>query len=105
MKKIGYIVKFCSTPQINSTSHSDKCEWITNHFGEQMATDLILTHDKTLIKGDILIDDKVNVKGIRKPEWMHILFRSPYNIDHHPSYVLESWNHDWNKLFENIINY
>ena len=32
MKNMNYIVKFCSTPQINSTSHSDKCHWISNIF-------------------------------------------------------------------------
>jgi 5'-nucleotidase len=103
MRKEGYYIKFCSTPQIQSTSHSDKCAWIDEHFGYEMAENLILTHDKTLIKGNILIDDKVNVKGIQKPEWTHILFRTPYNIDSNPQYVLETWYHDWKSLFQQIL--
>lgn len=103
MLKLGYNVKFCSTPQINTTSHSEKCQWIYGLFGPDMAKNLILTHDKTLIKGDILIDDKINIKGLCKPEWTHVLFRSIANINYNSEYILESWYHDWNKIFNHIL--
>jgi len=35
--------------------------------------------DKTLIIGDILIDDKPEIKGISTPNWEHIIFDQPYN--------------------------
>jgi 5'-nucleotidase len=104
IKDEGYNIKFCSTPQVNSTSHSEKCDWIAEKFGIDMASNLILTHDKTLIRGDILIDDKVNIKGLKpNTEFTHILFRTPYNEHAKPEHQLNDWYDDWKTLFQKIL--
>jgi len=40
---------------------------------------MIVTKDKTIIHGDILIDDNPDVKGVQEPTWQHILYSQPYN--------------------------
>ena len=39
-------------------------EWVENHLGKDWINRLILTRDKTMINGDVLIDDKINITGI-----------------------------------------
>jgi 5'-nucleotidase len=63
----------------NKTCASDKYNWVETHAGEKYVTKTILTHDKTLIDLDLLIDDKPLITGAAKPKWIHVLFDQPYN--------------------------
>lgn len=75
-----HTVFLCSTPQDDHlTCASDKVAWIKQHLGEAWSKRLILTHDKTLVHGDILIDDKSVITGVRTPDWQHLVFDQPYN--------------------------
>jgi 5'-nucleotidase len=63
---------------------SEKYQWIEDNLGknpkgEKWTDKIIFTHDKTLIKGDILIDDNPTPKGEKIPEWEHILYELPFN--------------------------
>merc|ERR1712048_684490 len=42
---------------------------------------LILTCDKTTVRGDFLIDDKPSICGSQQPLWTQIIFDAPYNRD------------------------
>ncbi|UOE45974.1 5' nucleotidase, NT5C type [Agromyces larvae] len=76
----GHDVWFCSTPDpLNESCASDKINWVESHFGEGWGERVILTHDKTLVRGDVLIDDKPRVTGAAEPEWTHVIFAQPYN--------------------------
>jgi len=76
----GHEVFICSTPDsTNQHCASDKIAWIRQHLGDDWVKRIILTHDKTLVHGDILIDDKPNVTGAHTPSWEHVLFAAPYN--------------------------
>ena len=58
----------------------EKYEWIERYFGMDLTTRIIMTRDKTLVSGDILIDDRPLIKGVnQQPSWEHILFAQPYN--------------------------
>jgi 5'-nucleotidase len=73
-------VFLCSTPDLtNQTCASDKIHWTRAVLGHAWTTRLILTHDKTIVHGDVLIDDKPQVTGAMVPTWEHILFDQPYN--------------------------
>ena len=41
----------------NINSYSEKAEWVLKHLGYEMQKKLILCPDKSLVKGDVLIDD------------------------------------------------
>jgi 5'-nucleotidase len=52
---------------------------VEGHLGTEFTTRVILTRDKTLVRGDGLIDDKPTIGGIATPQWRHVLFNQPYN--------------------------
>ena len=85
MEQLGYTVFIVSSPSvIGNNCHSEKCDWMKQHFGEKWARRLVLTKDKTIVIGNVLIDDKPYITGaIDNPIWKHITFAQPYNIDLH----------------------
>ena len=71
----GHDVRIVSSPFIsNPTCASDKVAWITKHYGSHWANRLVLTNDKTIVHGDIMIDDKPDITGSMTPTWRHIVF-------------------------------
>jgi 5'-nucleotidase len=73
-------VWLCTTPDsLSRTCASEKIAWAEDHLGPGWGTRVILTHDKALVRGDFLIDDKPEITGSARPEWQHILFDQPYN--------------------------
>lgn len=78
----GHDVRFC-TSHFFKYDHCvlEKYQWIEEHFDATFVDRIILTRDKTLIRGDILIDDKPKVVGIMKPIWEHVLYDRPFNSD------------------------
>jgi 5'(3')-deoxyribonucleotidase len=53
-----YDVWILTRPSIKNTNcYTEKAEWIKKYFGEDMLFKLILCPDKSLVKGDFLIDD------------------------------------------------
>lgn len=98
----GHDLWFCSSPEVfNPTCESDKKTWLMTHFGEWWAKRLILTRDKTLVRGDILIDDRPDVDGAVDPEWVHVLFSQTYNDHVTDKPRLDKWS-QWQDALENI---
>ena len=92
-------VFFCSTPwDGNPDSMGHKRDWLEKYMGLGWGKRLILTHDKTLVRGDILIDDKPEIKGVLagSQEWRQIIFDAPYNR-HVDGPRLSGW-HDWKEV-------
>ena len=94
----GHEVMFVTSPWIgNASCLQDKQDSAVKHFGKDAADRLILTRDKTLIKGDILIDDKPDISGRVTPEWEHVYFTQPYNIARTDKRRIGNWT-DWRDL-------
>jgi len=102
--ELGYEVFFCTAPETEYQDQmcwSEKAQAIESHFGEAWVRKLIITKDKTLIKGDVLVDDKPSrqIKGLYMPEWIQLLFDQPYNKD--PRQVHDTtWRGRWKDLFD-----
>jgi len=65
-----------SKPSVfNPLSYMEKRIWIEKHLGFKECERLILSCDKTLLRGDYLIDDLPQT-GFMNPEWAHIQFGS-----------------------------
>ncbi len=80
MVKQGHDVRIVTSPWVsNPTCASDKLNWIVKHYGSHWGARVIITTDKTLVYGDVLIDDKPEIHGDVEPTWEHILFDQPYN--------------------------
>ena len=80
MVSAGHDVRICSAP-ITEYRYcvAEKYEWIERHLGFDFTKRVILTKDKTLVRGDYLIDDRPEIKGAYAPEWKQVLFDAPYN--------------------------
>lgn len=76
LSALGYDLYFLSTPQwSNPDCWKEKRLWVEKHFGELMFKRLILTHNKGLLKGSYLIDDRIQ-NGVDAFEGQHIHFGS-----------------------------
>ena len=80
MVKLGHEVFICTAPLDNyDYCVLEKMQWIEKHLGKEFVKKMIISYDKTHVKGDILIDDMPEVKGSNTPEWEHVIFDRPYN--------------------------
>ncbi len=81
MNARGFEVFICTSPlSTYGNCVLEKYKWVENFLGPEWVKKIILTKDKTIIKADILIDDKPEVTGTEKePSWEHILYDRPYN--------------------------
>lgn len=62
-----------TAPWSNINAWSQKRIWIEKYLGESGMKRLILSHHKNLLKGDILIDDRLK-NGVQDFEGLHIHF-------------------------------
>lgn len=82
MLKVGHDVRIVTSPWVsNPTCASDKLNWIVKHYGSHWGARVVITADKTLVRGDFLVDDKPEVTGSQEPAWEHIYFHQPYNAE------------------------
>lgn len=98
MRDAGYDIRFVSAPYVsNPTCASDKIAWIARHYGSQWAQRVVLTTDKTIVRGDYLIDDRPDITGAEDPSWEHILFTQPYNKHIEDRRRISSWS-EWRNI-------
>ena len=87
----GHDVFICSKPRWTSpTCASDKKEWVREFMPDFLQKKLILTWDKSVIQGDILIDDYLQT-GVMKPSWTQWIYRKLYNEDVAPHLARFEW--------------
>ncbi len=99
MQTRGHKVLICTSP-ISKYENCvlEKYNWISKNLGYEWTKKIIMTKDKTLVFGDILIDDKPEQTGLRKPAWKHVLFEAPYN-KHVKTKLTITWD-NWEKILE-----
>lgn len=77
---MGHDVRFCTSHLLTyDPSVLEKFQWVEHHFGPAYVDRIVLTRDKTLVRGDVLIDDKPAITGVANPSWEHILYDRPFN--------------------------
>jgi 5'-nucleotidase len=80
MEAAGHDVSIVSTPWLtNRTCMQDKYDWLEAEMGVGWGSKLILTRDKTAVRGDILFDDKPEIKGRYRPSWTQVVVDRPHN--------------------------
>lgn len=71
-----YDIYILTRPSVrNPLCYTEKRVWIEKYLGFNMCKNLMIVYDKTMVKGDYLIDDVIH-SGVFKPEWKHIHFGS-----------------------------
>jgi 5'-nucleotidase len=104
MEDAGLDVFFCSTPfATHATCASEKLASIEEHLGARWVPRVILTHDKTLVKGSVLVDDKPGVHGAMEPEWTHLVFDQSYNRCLVDAPRLREWK-DWEQAIYPLLH-
>ncbi|ARP89098.1 5'-3'-deoxyribonucleotidase [Bordetella genomosp. 9] len=91
---LGMDVRICSSPlRQYENCVAEKYQWVERHLGREWTQRLILTRDKTLVQGDILIDDRPAIEGALRPRWRHILYDAPYNrhVADKPRLIWSNW--------------
>lgn len=90
--KDGHDIRFVTSPWVsNPTCASDKLNWIVKHYGAHWGQRVVITTDKTLVYGDILVDDKPYITGSMTPAWEHVLFTQPYNVNVADKRRMNTW--------------
>jgi 5'-nucleotidase len=103
MEDAGIDVFICTAPSLgNPTCASDKFAAIARDFGKRRANQTIITKDKTLVRGNVLVDDKPEVTGLMVPEWEHIVYDRSYNrhVGNRRLNGWENWTTDLDFLLE-----
>lgn len=55
----------------NLNCYTEKAKWVLDHLGEDMLKKMIISEDKSLVKGDYLIDDQNNANQSKfEGEWL-----------------------------------
>lgn len=91
---LGMDIRICTSPLAQfENCVMEKYLWVEKHLGREATNRLILTRDKTLVHGDLLIDDKPEINGAIRPRWKHILFDAPYNrhVTDRPRMTWANW--------------
>ncbi|XP_021562293.1 5'(3')-deoxyribonucleotidase, cytosolic type [Carlito syrichta] len=98
-------VFICTSP-LQKYGHcvGEKYQWVERHLGPEFVERIILTRDKTVVLGDLLIDDKDTIRGQEEtPSWEHILFTCCHNqhLALPPSRRrLLSWSDNWRDIVD-----
>lgn len=80
LSETDHEISICSSPLIgNPNGASEKYDWVEEKLGGDWVGKLILAPDKTMVRGDILIDDRPEIKGAQQPLWEHVLYDHLYN--------------------------
>lgn len=88
IRERGHRVVFCTTPNRDSPTWAyERAEWLAEHFGADYR-DIVQCHDKSLVVGDVLVDDKPdNLRHVHD-----VLFTQPWNRDHTHERRMAGWH-------------
>jgi 5'-nucleotidase len=102
-RSYGFDTYICSAPSAsNKKSYADKASWVERYLGSSWVQRLVLTQDKTLCDGLILIDDKPDPLGTRVSSWKHVIFDQPYNRQQVDKHVMLDWS---SKSIDDVLDY
>lgn len=99
MLEYGHDVMICTSPWLpNAHCVPGKLDWVRYHLGAEWEERVIVTKDKTMVMGDVLVDDKPNITGRLVPTWAQYVFDQPYNRELPVRERLKSWD-EWNNEY------
>ncbi len=80
MAQFGIDVWICTSPLLEyENCVLEKYQWIDYHLGKPWTERIILTRNKILVRGDVLIDDCPDISDRDSASWEQILFDAPCN--------------------------
>lgn len=67
--------------EVNPTCRDDKAAWMAKHFGERWLDKLIISPNKSMVRGHILLDDAPHIDWMEHASWHSVIFPMPWNDD------------------------
>lgn len=85
-----YDVVVCSAPPKGSkTAEDEKREWLARHFDNDFAEAAIITRNKHLVMGSVLIEDNPHIR--RDAAWTPVMLDQPWNSQAKHLYRMRNW--------------
>lgn len=95
----------CTKPiHQHRTQRDEKAAWLAEHFPALLPR-LIIAGDKSMVRGDFLLDDAPELDHMRRATWQPILFRAPYNGSASEWGGLGLPSYDWSMGTTMLIDY
>lgn len=92
------LVFICTSPANDyENCVGEKFWWVEERLGREWTKRIVLTNDKTIVRGDYLIDDKPVVAGALVPDWEQIIYTQPYNARINDSRKRMDWT-NWRSV-------
>lgn len=94
----GFDIWVCTKPlEANPTCHSDKANWLLRHF-PPLHDRLIIAPDKSMVIGDVLLDDAPKAAWLDRAPWKAVIFDAPFNRGRWPELARWSWGDPIDRL-------
>lgn len=94
LKADGHIVKWVTAPYYSSKTWCfDRLEWLRNIYGA-VAADVYFAEDKSLVFGDVFVDDKIENVIAWSKQWKDgtaVLFAQPWNASYVGPLIRGNW--------------
>ena len=104
MQNAGHTVVICTAPITRfENCVPEKYHWIANNLGREYTRQIIMTKDKTLVRGEVLVDDRPEIDGACKPTWEHVVFDAPYNRQIKHKRRLTDWR-NWREVIDSTTS-
>lgn len=95
-------VWICTKPlEANTNCRDGKAQWVREHLGTEWEKRLIIAPDKSLIVGDILLDDAIKLEWLPRATWLPVVFPAPFNGAGSEWERLPRW--DWSQPVEELL--
>lgn len=65
--------------EANATCRDEKAAWLVEHFGAKWQDRLILSPDKSMVNGHLLLDDAPKLLWFRRARWRPVIFSTVWN--------------------------
>lgn len=89
--------------EANQYCRDDKAFWIRKNLGPEWEQRLIIAPDKSMIRGDALVDDAIKPEWVPRSTWKPIVFEAPFNgpgTKHGEDWDRFSWSDPVDKIIE-----
>lgn len=95
-------VWICTKPlESNQTCRDEKAAWVRHHLGKEWESKLIITPNKGMVHGDILLDDAIKLAWMPYATWTPVVFPTPWNGEGSDWESFERWS--WNDPIDDLL--
>lgn len=88
--------------EANPSCRDEKAEWLRREFGTEWERRLILAADKSMVRGDVLLDDAPHVEWCERATWVPVIFATPWNGAGSKWESLRRWT--WRDPIERLLD-